>query len=292
MRDCFNNRSRASIVELRTVFTLKQTFIWDECFLTLMRFRFNYLLWLLLPVFGSLYAYGTFAEVVHETVFPTKDIWGELFASMIVVLLIDRIIRRTELQKSERPIRYVKARIAHTCSNLAIYLKPPSDWQIRLNNDKLDWNDYFKRVLINKTQSQDELDTILYKYSYLIEPELRNDIFDIISLLNSWTWLALEEPTRSLEDDLWRLYNYANLVSALISESTETIKSHKLLENVISSIAFKEGEKPKLESRISLRASLTESQYLNYETALKEAINLRDACHKKMLKHTEKRREV
>jgi len=243
-----------------------------------MRLELSYLLWVLLLVFGSLYAYGTMDEIVHETIFPLKDLLGNLFASVIAVLLIDRIVRRTELQKSERSTRYVKGRITGTCSNLAIHLSPPSDWQVRLNTDKLDWNGYFKRVLGSRKQALAELDMVLDKYGYLIEPELRNDVFDIVGLLSSWTWLALQEPTRSLQDDLWRLYNYANLTSALISESIKIIKSHKLLRDAYSSISFKKGEPPRLEPDTH-PVFLEERQYLDYEALLKEAINLRDACH-------------
>jgi len=234
---------------------LKQTFIQDTYFLSLLRLKFNYLLWSLLLVFGSLFTYGTLDEIVHKIVFPTKDLWGNLFASMIVVLLVDKIIRRTELQKSERSMSYVKGRIANTCSNLTIYLRPPSNWQILLKSDKFDWKDYFHRVLTYKKRAQVELDVILDKYNYLIEPELRNAVFDIIGLLNSWTWLALEEPTTCLEDDLWRLNNSAILTSALISESTETIKAHKLLENVSSSIIFSEKRTAKTGIPFSFRNS-------------------------------------
>lgn len=261
-----------------------------------MKINWIYVLWILLPVFGILYSIGTFFEsfnneIIQSMIKPFTDLWANLFASMIVVLLVDKIIRRTELQKSERSMRYVKGRIANTCSNLAMHMRPPSNWQILLKRDKFDWKDYFHRVLNYKKRAQVELDVILDKYISLIEPELRNDVFDILGLLSSWTWLALEEPTRCLEDDLWRLNNYAILTSALIIESTETMKAHKLLENVGPSIIFQKGEPSKLEfpSRLEIRV---ENQYLNYETSLKEAINLRDACNEKIRKHTEKMKKA
>lgn len=254
-----------------------------------MRFRFNYLLWLLLLVFGLLYVYGTASEIVHGTVFPSTGLWGSLFASMIAVLLIDKVVRKTELQKSERSTRYVNGRIASTCEHLVTYLKPPSDWQERLNSEKLDFDDYFERVLSFRRQALGELDIILDRYSYLIETELRNDLFDIIALLSQWTWLALEEPTRCLADVLWNLCSFTNLTSALINESIETIRSHKLFERGFLSVSSKKGEPPKLEYSHILPQNIIEKRYLNYEAFLKEAVDFRDACYEKRRKYTEKK---
>lgn len=258
--------------------------------LFLMELRFSFVLWILLFVFGSFYAYGTYIEITNATFFLTKDLWGNLFASMIVVLLIDKIVRRTELQKSERSIRYVKGRIVHTFSNLAIHLRPPSNWQERLNSETLDLDNYYRKILGIRRQALSELDVISDKYVYLIEPKLRNDVFDIMSLLDSWTWVALQEPTRCLADDLWRLYNFSSLTSAIISKSADTIKRHKLLEYTGVSMIFKKGEPPKYEY-LSKTDSLLESQYQNYEKSLKEAINLRDASHEKMRKHHTEKKE-
>jgi len=227
--------------------------------------------------------YGSIFEIVNETIFPTKGLWDSLFVSIIAVLLIDRIVRRTELQKSERSIRYVRGRIAHTCSKLAIYSKPPSDWEERLKGDDLTWNHYFSSVSCLRTQALNELDTILDKYGYLIESDLRNDVFDIVNLLNSLTWSALQEPTRSIEDELWRLYNYANMTSAVMSKSTETIKSHRLLESAGISTSFKKGEPPKIKRGVVISQRMREYQIKDHERFLKEAINLRDACHEYIL---------
>ncbi len=246
-----------------------------------MKLKFSYLLWLLLIMFGSLFVIGSLYETVNRTDFPTKGLWGNLFASMIAVLLIEKLVRKTEMQESERPIRYVKRRIASICYSLLYGMKPPTGWRERLDKPKLNWKKYFDRVMEYRTWNLRYLETLLERYGHLIDPpELRNDVFDIVGLLSKGTWFGLAEPTRSSGDKLWRLRNFANLASAVISKSMETIKCYNLLETIDPSIPFEKGQPSEIQYSYKPK-NIVERQLQDYDKIVKDAINFRDACQEK-----------
>lgn len=58
------------------------------------KFKFTYLLVILLIIFGLLY----FRD------FSYRDLWANLFASLTIILAIDQIVKRAEMQKSQRSI--------------------------------------------------------------------------------------------------------------------------------------------------------------------------------------------
>lgn len=199
---------------------------------------------------------------------------------MIVVLFLDTIIKRNELQKSEKSMRYVKGRIENICTGLISAFQPPSDWQKLLNDNNFDLENYFNQVLTFKERAQVEFDEILDKYMPLIESDLRNDVFDIINLLNTPTWSALQEPTIYLEDKLWRIRNYVNLILGLINSSIEVIKTHDLLEASSSSLIIRNGELPKLEYH-SKSPEIKRFFYSQFDGILNQARTLKETCDEK-----------
>lgn len=241
--------------------------------LNLSRFRFGYFLWILFILFGSLYLY----EVAVANTF-LRDLWANLLAAMIAVLLIDRIVKETELRKSERSIRYVKGKVAGIFSTLVFSMRVPSDWRARLGRSGSNWNDYYERVSASRNEALDGLENVLDSHSYLLDAVLRNDVFVTVSLLSSFTWFLVESGS---ERDLWKLYDAASLAVAIINQSTEAIKSHKLLKSTGYSMHFKEGEPPVLEFGKS--GIVEKTQYSYYNEWLKEAIEFRDACHRAMM---------
>lgn len=76
----------------------------------------NYLLYLLLVVFGLLYA----IELTSGSLFSGRanDLLANLFAALVVVLIIDRIVRRSELQKKERTLSYVRRSVGAGLTDL------------------------------------------------------------------------------------------------------------------------------------------------------------------------------
>jgi len=79
----------------------------------------RYVLLLLCVIFGVLYL----ALGEH------RDITANLFVAMIVVLVLDQIVKRSELQRKERSISYVKRRITSVYTDLIWRMWPPKNWR-------------------------------------------------------------------------------------------------------------------------------------------------------------------
>ena len=115
--------------------------------------RLTYLLWVFLAIFGIFYSTGTLNE--DSLLHPYTDLWANLFASLIVLLVIEHIIIQSKLVEIEPSKRYIKGRILHTLLDLIVHSMPPSNWKTRLETD-LDWEDYFENLLSHVITAMEE----------------------------------------------------------------------------------------------------------------------------------------
>lgn len=229
-----------------------------------MRFNFSHLLLLILVVFGSFYLFEP----------NYKDLWANLFATLIAVILIDRIVDKLKLQKSERSIRYIKGVTARIYANLMLRMRPPENWRGLLDKKSFDWSAYCNRIWTSRKEALDKLETLLDRHSHLMEAELRNDIFDMISLLEATLWFLTEQdevPTA----DLFQLVHIATLPVAAIDESLKSLKRHKLLRHTGLSMGWTKGEPPRIQRGLPSPMG-PPARYKNYEKWLNESIEFRD----------------
>ena len=155
-------------------------------------------------------------------------------------------------------------------------MRVPSNWQDRLGKQDSNWDDYYERILATRSEAVGQLEKILDSHSYLLDADLRADVFDMVSLLSSFVWVKLES---GWQRDLWALHDAASYTVAVIEKAKETIQHHKLLENMGWSMNWKNGEPPKFEFDKS--GIVEETQYSYYSELLSEAIEFRDSCGKK-----------
>ncbi len=233
-----------------------------------MKFKWTYVLVFLLCLFGTLYFIGTFLETqfkfVQAWITPFADLWANLFASMIVVVIFERIIYRSKIEKNEQSITYVKGRIFGVLIDLMGTGMAPRNWKGKLENPKFNWSKYVNDLCNSRKQVLQELENIVDRYSYLLEPEIMNDVFVLVSVLRS--------PISNLSDAV----SYS---VAFISESKKLIERHKLLRFMGGVISFRKGEAPK----VSLGKSgvYEPTQYRYYSEWLKDAIAFRDEYNEK-----------
>ncbi len=207
-----------------------------------------------------------------------RDLWANLFAAVIVVLGIDRIVKQTELQKSERSIRYVRGKVGKILSSLIMQMRAPSKWQERLSKSDSNWDDYYKRILKSRVEALEKLEGVLDSHSYLLDADLRNEMFSMDGLLGSWTWLSIEQ---NHQKDLWTLCDTASLVVAIMGLAKKAVKHHKLLKSIGYSMSWQKGKPPVLELGVS--GIVEDTQYQFYEEWLKDAIEFRDAVGQRRL---------
>jgi hypothetical protein len=245
---------------------------------SLKRFNFSYLLWLLLSVFGALYV----IEVVYGGLWA-KDLWANLFAAFLAVVLIDRIVEKSKLQRSERSIRYVRRKIAGVCTDLIWRMGPPKGWQELLAKVDSNWDDFYRRVWTLRTDALSRMEALLDKHHYLMDAELRNYVFDMVESLNDDRWIIADLDIVR-ERDVGDLSSIAKEITIIIHQSIEAIKRHKLLEYSYRSVTWSKGEQPKIERRtVPDPQALRKAQYSYYENLLKESIKFRDECSKQYL---------
>lgn len=212
-----------------------------------------------------------------------KDLWANLFAAFLAVVLIDRIVEKSKLQISERSIRYIRRKIAGVCLDLIWRMGPPKDWQERFAKADSGWDDFYKKVWILKTDALNRLEALLDKHHYLMDAELRNSVFDIVSLLEDPLWI-IADPDIVRERGFADLLFIAGQVPVIIQQSIETLKRHELLELTVRSVTWGKDKKPKIERRKVLDAQTRrKTQYSYWENLLKESIKFKDECQKQHL---------
>jgi len=126
--------SPRTAVKNRLIYFVRKFFIVKEKSV-IMKFRWNwnYFLIILSVLFGSLYLVGTFFGNIHvitqTLISPMSDLWANIFASLIAVLFIEKIIHREKIQKNEQSIRYVKQRLFTLLAEIMSYSRAPSNWK-------------------------------------------------------------------------------------------------------------------------------------------------------------------
>lgn len=247
----------------------------------------NYLLVLLLIVFGSLY----FIELGFGVLLGGRisDLLANLFAALIVVLIIDRIVRRSELQKKESVLEYVRRSVGENLSNLILGMQPPEDWKRRLKGGvpiETAWNNFFNRVWNVKENNLNSLQRLLEAYHNMIEEEeLTEDIFEMISILKDHLWVLIDPSIRGKGRDIMDLSQISSETNTVIQHAKDTIERHKLLEySVARARTWSKGEPTKF----MLVRVRRKDAYSLYEKIVKESIEFRDACEDAWIKSKKK----
>lgn len=233
-----------------------------------MKINWTYALVFLLCLFGTFYFTGTFfgtqSDLIRIWITPSTDLWANLFASMIAIVVIERIIHRARIEKNQQSITYARGRIAHALVHLILSARVPSNWKNKLANPKFNWPRYIHELRDSRNHTLEELENILDCYSHLLEPKLMNDIFVLVSVLRS---------------PIFDLADATSYSVTFISESKKLIECHELLKHMGTIISFRKGESPK----VSLGKSgiYEPTQYRYYSEWLEEAITFRDEFREK-----------
>lgn len=230
-----------------------------------MNFRWNYALIILLFLFGILYIMGTFLgnadEFIQTWISPSADLWANLFAALIAVLFIEKIIHRARIQKNKQSIRYVKGRLFTILAEIMRYSRAPSNWKENLANPKYDWKPYINQLACATTFSVKKLENIIDCFSYVLEPELMNDVFLLVSVLRI--------PISDFSDAV-------NKSVVFISESKKIIESHELLKYMGVMMSFKKRELPKISLGKEKIGICDQNQLRHYSEWLDEIIKFKD----------------
>jgi len=218
------------------------------------------------------YGVGT---ICKDSWFNTfTDLWANLFASLIVLLGIEWIVRQSRLERIEPSKRYIKGRIAQILLELMRYSKPPSDWKARLESGS-EWSDFYAKLLGVRRKALGELKSILDIPEYLLDDKLRNDVSLMLRILNVFSYEYIEGRHIRRARELW---SAAGLSATVISQSIEIIKRNGLLANLETIFTFRKGEAPKVEAFKTVRQ--VEHSYSIYEKQLEETIKFRDECER------------
>jgi len=212
---------------------------------------------------------------------PFRDLWANLFASLIIILVFERILEHARMRERSENVepskKYVCYRISHVLKDLLFYSLPPSDWKSRLESGS-DWNDYYQRLMDIRRKTLEELTSILVNPEYLLKDELRNGISVIVRILNSFDSMIIE--TRR-EGDIWRLYDAAKLSEIAIYQSIKVLKQNKLVNSGGLMFRTKKGEP----TEIKFLESGTNIEHTNsvYKAWLNETIEFRDECDRRRM---------
>lgn len=194
--------------------------------------KFDYALVIVLSISGILY----FVEPNF------KDLWVSLFATMITVLLIDRIIRKGEARRIKFTTDYVERRIADIFWILAESMAPPTGWKETVMEARPNWNDYYQRICSVSKKASEQLEAQLSMVGQFIEPDLMNDVTYILQLLTS-PLLETICSTPPNERDAMNLYEISALSSNVLGKISVSMGRHKLARKLNPLIVgWKNGE--------------------------------------------------
>jgi len=239
----------------------------------------TYLLLILLVVFGVFYFVGTqfkLDSTVNSWLRTYTDIWANLFASMIVIIGVERIVSYMHFEKNKPSVAYVKERVTQSLIDLMMSMRIPDNWREKMRENG-SWTDFFTEFLNSKDKALQNLERIIDNYSFILEPELRNDLFSIVHILRDFR-LYPEFPKENLWNDL---IDSANLSLVLVSQTKEIMQRHKLASHAGTVISFKSGEMPKVNwGKREIFDS--HSKYASYGEWIKDTIAFRDECYKKL----------
>jgi hypothetical protein len=235
--------------------------------------KWTYLLIILLIVFGSFYFVGTIIGsqgiAYLEWLSVSTDLWANLFASLVVIVVIERIIHRSQQERSRISTTYIRGRILHVLVELMENMRVPSNWRERLEEED-NFYDFYEDLRNSREQGLLEIETIVDNYSHFLEPELRNDVFVLVSILRSYDFIDFRNR------DAWSLADAARFSATVMSQSRQIVEGHNLLRDMGVTTSFREGEPP----RVTLGNSgvCEETQYRLYSEWQTEAIAFRDEC--------------
>jgi len=237
----------------------------------------TYLLLILLCVFGVFYFVGTQLKLdasASSWLSTYTDLWANLFASMIVIIGVERIVSYMHFEKNKPSVSYVKERVTQSLIDLMISMRIPDNWRDKMRENG-SWTDFLTEFLNSKDKTLQELERIIDNYSFILEPELRNDLFSIVHIMREYR-LYPESPQEKLWNDL---IDSANLSLVLVSRTKEIMQRHKLASHVGTEINFKSGEMPKVNWG-KLEVFNSHSKHVSYDEWIKDTIAFRDECYK------------
>lgn len=89
--------------------------------------QLNYILWILLFIFGIFYFAGTLTKDSFLNTFT--DLWANLFASLVVLVVIEQIVKQSRKEELEPSKRNIGNRITIVLEALIQHSTPPKDWK-------------------------------------------------------------------------------------------------------------------------------------------------------------------
>lgn len=249
-----------------------------------MKVSWNLRLWIFCLLFGILFIIGTFIgnmnfneAIINDTltvIKQFKDLWANLLASMVVILIIERIVKKSRLEKNRQSVSFIRGRIARTLENLITSVKAPNDWKKNLDNPQFNWDSYYDGLIASRDVALEEFENIVDRYSYLLdsEPELINDMICFVSSLREFFDSRIRFPL-----PLWREWHFVHasqFAILFISESIKILQKYKLLQETFPQIT----SLPKEIAEVYPRPiSFDEENTLkSYNSWLKEAISFND----------------
>lgn len=244
-----------------------------------MRYSISYsnALVFLLLAFGALYI----IEVGLGITF-LKDLWVNLVAALVVVLVIDKIVEKSKLRRTEQSIFYAKQRIFGVLSDLVLAMRPPDNWQERLEDKKDTWSDFYERIWKSKEEALHTLEALIDSYYHLIGERLTNDVLEMIDILSGsdWTtmdpnWLKAHELTYD-EGDLLSLSYFTDLVAIIICQAVATLQEEKV--TVVKRWIEQTERKPPKVARKRVEVLMWDLPLSTEFEIRKESIEFKDKC--------------
>jgi len=145
-----------------------------------------------------------------------------------------------------------------------------------LANPEYDWEQYINKLYCASSWSVKYLEDIIDCYSHLLEPEIMNDIFILVSVLRG------------------KIYDFSGALNKsvmFISESIKIIENHELLKYMGITMHWGKGETPKIKLGKEKITVCDQNQLRHYSEWLDEAISFRDEFTEKyQLKRMQKKR--
>jgi hypothetical protein len=206
-----------------------------------------------------------------------KDLWANLLASVIAVLLIDNIINLTNREKQSKSIDYVKSKLFKVCSSLLSGLAPAAsmyDWGyitwtweslIKKEYNKEDWAYYFERIAEAIPKALSQLRYIADNQQDLLEDELRGDLLVLLDSLENKDWGMW--ISRLKREDIWKLKNLSELAATTSQISFKLLTEYDLLEHMQTSY----------EKRSAIYKVDKKQAKQDYERLLSQSLRFKDA---------------
>lgn len=240
----------------------------------------------LLLIFGVLY---WFDPVILGR--NLGDLWANLLASVIAVLLIDNIIQLSNREKQSKSIDYVKNKLFRICSSLLSGLAPAVTlhdsgyinwtWEslIKKEYNKEDWAYYFEQIAKERTKALSQIRYAINNQQDLLEDELLGELFVLLESLENpdWDmWISLFE-----RKDIWRLKYLSELAVTTSEISYKLLTEYDLLEHRQTS----------LEKRSKIYRLEKEELLKDYKRLLDQTLRFKTAVFEKIMPELAKKKK-